>query len=62
VRSALLAVQGVSRAQVALEAHEAVVTYDPRQTTVQTLIEAVNNAQGPANFIVYHAVVKQPSQ
>lgn len=62
MRSALLAVQGVSRAQVSLEAHEAVVTYDPRETTVQALIEAVNQAKGPADFIAYHAVVKQSSQ
>lgn len=58
MRSALLAVKGVSRAKVALEGHEAIVTYDARETTVQALIDAVNQAQGPAE---YHAAVKQPS-
>ena len=47
VRSALLAVKGVTRARVQLEGHEAVVTYDPMQTNVQDLIAAVNAAQGP---------------
>ena len=61
VRSALLAVQGVSRAQVALEGHEAIVQYDPRETTVEALIEAVNQAKGPADSIYYHAAVKQSS-
>ena len=51
MRSALLAVKGVSRAQVNLEGHEATVTYNPRETTVQDLIAAVNQAQGPADFI-----------
>ena len=61
VRSALLAVKGVSRAQVALEGHEAIVTYDPRETTIQSLIEAVNQAKGPADSIIYRAAVKQSS-
>jgi copper chaperone CopZ len=61
VRSALLAVKGVSRARVALEGHEAIVTYDPQQTTVEALIGAVNQAKGPADSITYHAAVKQPS-
>jgi copper chaperone CopZ len=58
VRSALLGVKGVSRAQVALEGREAIVTYDPRETNVQALIEAVNQAKGPADSIRYHAAVK----
>ena len=58
MRSALLAVKGVSRAQVTLEGHEAIVTYNPRETTVQDLIAAVNQAQGPADFITYQATVK----
>jgi len=58
VRSALLAVKGVSRAKVTLEGHEAIVTYDPREATVPELIEAVNQAQGPAGNISYHAVIK----
>lgn len=61
MRSALLAVKGVSRARVALEGHEAIVTYDPKQTTVEALIEAVNQAKGPADSITYHASVKQPA-
>ena len=61
MRSALLAVKGVSRAEVALEGHEAIVTYDARETTVQALIDAINQAKGPADFISYHAAVKQPS-
>jgi copper chaperone CopZ len=61
VRSALLAVKGVSRAKVMLEGHEAIVTYDPREATVQDLIAAVNQAQGPADFISYHATVKESS-
>ena len=61
MRSALLAVKGVSRAQVTLERNEAIVTYDPRKTTVQELIGAVNQAKGPADFISYHAAVKQSS-
>jgi copper chaperone CopZ len=61
VRSALLAAKGVSRAQVTLENHEAIVTYDPTQTTVAALIEAVNQARGAADSITYHATVKQSS-
>ena len=60
MRSALLDVKGVSRAVVDLERHEAIVTFDPRQTTVQALIGAVNQAKGPADFITYSASVKQP--
>ena len=58
MRSALLAVKGVSRATVTLEGHEAVVTYDPREATVQQLIAAVNLAQGPADSISYSAAIK----
>jgi copper chaperone CopZ len=58
VRSALLAVKGVSRAQVVLEGREAIVTYDPSETTVQQLIEAVNQAEGPSESISYRAVIK----
>ena len=61
MRSALLAVKGVSRATVSLEGHEAVVTFDPREATVQQLIAAVDGAQGPADSIVYHAAVKPVS-
>ena len=61
MRSALLAVKGVSRAKVTLEGHEAVVIYDPRETTVDALIGAVNQAKGPSDSITYHAAVQQPS-
>jgi copper chaperone CopZ len=47
VRSALLSVKGVTRAQVRLEEHEAIVTYDPSQATVEQMITAVSKAQGP---------------
>ncbi len=47
MRSALLEVKGVKRAQVTLEESHAVVTYDPKQATVQALIAAVNAAEGP---------------
>lgn len=62
MRSALLAVKGVSRARVTLENHEALVDYDPRQATIQELIAAVNRAKGPADFIVYKAAVKPPAR
>lgn len=61
MRSALLAVKGVSRARVELEGHEAIVDYDPQQTTVQALIEAVSQAQSPIDSITYHAIVKRSS-
>ena len=47
MRSALLAVKGVSRAQVKLEPPEAVVTYDTARASVKDLINAVNSAEGP---------------
>jgi hypothetical protein len=49
VRSALLAVKGVERAQVIVEG-EAIVTYDPRVATIDHLIAAVNRAQGPVPY------------
>ena len=61
MRSALLEVKGVSRAIVTLDNHEAIVTFDSRQTTVEKLIEAVNKAQGPADSIKYFGSVKQSS-
>jgi copper chaperone CopZ len=61
VRSALLSVKGVKRAQVTLEEHLAVVTYDPREATVQTLIAAANAAEPPLPNIYYSARVK-PSE
>ena len=47
MRSALLAVKGVSRAQVKLDPPEAVVTYDSARVSVKDLINAVNAAEGP---------------
>ena len=61
MRSALLSVKGVSRAKVTLEGHEAIVTYDSREATVQALIQAVNEAKGPAGSISYHAAIKPSS-
>jgi copper chaperone CopZ len=58
VRAALLAVKGVTRARVTLEGHEAVVTYDPKVTTVDDLIKAVNEAEGPQEPSQYTAKVK----
>ena len=48
MRSALLSVKGVTRAQVKLEEHEAVVTYDPAEAKIDDMINAVAEAEGPA--------------
>jgi len=58
VRSALLAVKGVSRAQVKLDPPEAVVTYDTAQASVKDLINAVNSAEGPSGPRQYSAKEK----
>ena len=50
MRSALLSVDGVTRARVTLEEHEAVVTYDPARATVADLLEIVKHAQGPSDY------------
>lgn len=50
VREALMAVKGVTRADVTFEGHEAVVTYDPSQATVDDLIRAVDSIEGPIRF------------
>ena len=55
MRSALLSVKGVSRAQVKWEQGEAVVTYDAAQASVEDLIKAVNAAEGPAGPSQYSA-------
>ena len=60
MRSALLEVPGVTRAQVTLERGEAIVTYDPRRAKVDSLIAAVNGAVGPSENIRYLADVKVP--
>jgi copper chaperone CopZ len=58
VRSALLKVPGVTRAQVSLETHEAIVTFDPRVVAVDALVTAVNDAEGPLAPRMYRAKVK----
>ena len=47
MRSALLSVKGVTRAQVRLEEHEAIVTYDPDVAKIEQMIKAVEEASGP---------------
>jgi copper chaperone CopZ len=59
VRSALLDVPGVTRAQVTLDRGEAIVIYDPRRVKVEALIAAVNGAVGPFGGIEYKAEVKE---
>jgi copper chaperone CopZ len=59
VRSALLDVPGVTRAQVTLDRGEATVTYDPKRVKVEALIAAVNSAVGPFGGIAYKAEVKE---
>jgi copper chaperone CopZ len=59
VRSALLSVKGVTRAKVALEQGEAVVTYNPSEATIEDLIKAVNTADGGP--FSYTATLKQPA-
>jgi hypothetical protein len=58
VRSALLDVQGVTSAKVTLEDHQAVVTYNPREASVQDLINAINRTPGPLVSIQYSAAIK----
>lgn len=60
MRSALLAVEGVSRVQVMLEQGEVVVTYDSHATTVERLIEIIDAAPGPISTPQYEASVKEP--
>jgi copper chaperone CopZ len=60
VRSALLSVKGVVRAQVKLEAYEALVTYDPAVARIEDMIAAVGEAEHPIQGRgVYKATVKQ---
>ncbi len=59
MRSALLAVKGVSRARVTLDNNEAVVWYDPGRATIQDLVNAVKNADGPNGPNTYSATVKK---
>ena len=50
VREALLSVKGVAHAEVTLERHEAVVTYDSRVASIDDLIRAVDTIEGPIRF------------
>jgi copper chaperone CopZ len=57
VRSALKAVNGVTRVQIKWPIHEAIVTYDPRKATTEQLLTAVKEAKG---IFEYSATVKKP--
>ena len=62
VRSALLEVPGVTRAQVNLvdlKGGEAIVTFDPAVVAVDALVTAVNQAEGPLAPRQYRAEVKE---
>jgi copper chaperone CopZ len=50
VRSALRAVNGVTRARVDLETKEALVVFDPTKASIDDLIKAVKNAKGPSQY------------
>ena len=58
MRSALLDVKGVKSAKVTLEDGRAVVTFDPRVTSAEALINVVNQTPGPMSSIQYRAAVK----
>jgi copper chaperone CopZ len=58
VRSALLKVPGVTRAQVSLETHEVIVTFDPRVVAADALVTVVNETDGPLGTRMYRAKVK----
>jgi copper chaperone CopZ len=59
VRSALLKIDGVRRAQVSLERGDVVVTYDASKTNVEALIVALQAATGPQSPKQYQASVKE---
>ena len=62
MRSALLEVPGVTRAQVDLvdlKGGVAIVTFDPRAASVDTLMSAVNQAEGPLSPRQFRAEVKE---
>lgn len=59
MRSALLSVKGVTRAQIKLEGWEAIVTYDPAKAKVEDMIKAVAEADGPPGPRPYKATVKK---
>ncbi len=61
MRSALLEVPGVTRAQVDLvdlKGGVAIVTFDPRAVSVDALMSAVNQAEGPLAPRQFRAEVK----
>ena len=60
MRSALLSVKGVVRADVLFEGHEAHVEYDPTQCDVSSLIAAVANVKDPTMPMTFGATVKKP--
>jgi copper chaperone CopZ len=59
VRSALLGVNGVIRAQVTFAGHEAIVDYDPARCGVDDLIAAVGNLKDPTMPVQFRAAVKK---
>ncbi len=59
MRSALLSVKGVTRAQVRLEEHEAIVTYDPAIAKVEDMLKAIAATEGPQGPGPYSAIVKK---
>ena len=58
MRSELLEVPGVTRVQVSLETGEVVVNYDPRTTTVDSLVAVLNKTDGPVSPRQYTATFK----
>ena len=59
MRSALAAVNGVSRVTVTFEGHEGRVEYDPSQSSVPDLVAAVERASDPALALAFRAAVKK---
>lgn len=59
MRSALLAVEGVTRVQVLLQQGEVIVTYDEKMTNVDALIAVIDAAPGPMGPGPYRATVKE---
>lgn len=62
MRSALLKVPGVTRVQaelVDLKSGVAIVTFDPGVVSVDALVSAVNQAEGPLSPQQYRAEVKE---
>jgi copper chaperone CopZ len=57
IRQSLSQVKGVQKAVVSLGGKEARVTYDPKQTSPQKLVEAVKQTHGMGP---YSATVKKP--